>query len=149
MQKEFIKTPIDGTVIRLEEINDEVFSKKVLGEGFAIMFTGTELRSPFDGTVIATFPTGHAFLVRRDDGLEVLMHCGLSSAKMPQAFEAQVKKYQKVKAGDVLTKVKPDLFTDEQRICPVVFSKPDLEAIVVKTNVETKALDETAVKVVY
>ena len=77
------------------------------------------------------------------------MHCGLSSAKMPQAFEAQVKKYQKVKAGDVLTKVKPDLFTDEQRICPVVFSKPDLEAIVVKTNVETKALDETAVKVVY
>ena len=41
------------------------------------------------------------------------------------------------------------VFTDEQRICPVVFSKPDLEAIVVKTNVETKALDETAVKVVY
>ncbi len=149
MKKEYLPLPLDGTPVELESLNDGMFSAGTLGQGFAIRFTGTRLVSPFDGTVIAAFPTGHAFIVRRADGLEVLMHVGINSAKKPEAFSCRVKKYQQVKKGEVLTEVKPELFDADSRYCPVVFSAPQLEPILLKAGMECRALDETAVKIIF
>ncbi len=149
MQKEFIPIPIAGTVVKLEDLKDEIFARKVLGQGFAVKFTGSRLVSPLDGTVIATFPTGHAYIVRRDDGLEVLMHVGLNSAKLPAAFKTCVKKYQKVKKGDVLTEVDPDLFADRTAYCPVTFSNPQIEVIVDRYQESVPELCGDAVRALY
>ena len=153
MKKESFTQPITGTVEPLSAVGDEVFAKKLLGPGYAISFSGTQLLSPFAGTVIATFPAGHAFIVRRADGLEVLMHVGVNSAHRDEAFQAQVQKYQKVEAGQVLTVVKPELFEPAQRWCMVVFSNPDLEVILEDhTNEppkEVAAGTSAAVRIIY
>ena len=134
MKRENITLPISGTLVNLNQVSDKLFASGALGKGFAIKFDGKELRSPIDGIVIATFPTGHSYMVRRDDGLEILIHVGLSSSKMKNAFKTQVEKYQAIKKGDLLTLVDPSYFKDEQAYCPVVFSMPDVEVILDKEN---------------
>ena len=149
MHKEFIALPLTGKVLSLKHVPEEHFASGSLGPGFAVQFSGDKLYAPFDGTVIATFPTGHAFILRRADGLELLMHVGIGSAKLPQAFSAQVKKYQQVECGEVLTLIKPQFFDDATAYCPVVFSNPEIEVMVLREGQELAALSADAVKVLY
>lgn len=122
-------SPMSGELINLENVPDENFSSKDLGEGFAVKISGETVVSPFNGTVIVALKAGHAFIIRREDGLEVLIHIGLNSADKPNAFRPQVKKYQKVKQGEVLSYVdKTKLGTeDKDLISPVVFSNPNVQ----------------------
>lgn len=149
MKTEFFPVPIEGQLLSINEVPDEVFSKKVLGDGFAIKFTGEKLLSPFDGTVIATFPTGHSVIIRRDDGLEVLMHVGLSSAKLTQAFVCHVKKYQKISKGQLLIEVKNEYFDDKTNFCPIVFSTPEIKVELLNKGKTVKIFDETSIKVTF
>lgn len=121
--------PMSGEIIKLENIPDENFASKDLGDGFAVKISGETVVSPFNGTVIVALKAGHASIIRREDGLEVLIHIGLNSANKPQAFRPQVKKYQKVKQGEVLSYVdKTKLGTeDKDLISPVVFSNPSVK----------------------
>lgn len=151
MKKEFIALPLSGSVIQLKDVPEPAFAEGRLGHGFAVQF-GAEadgLYSPIDGVVIAAFPTGHAYIVRRSDGLELLIHTGIDSAKLPEAFEPRVKKYDTVKAGQLLTLIKPQYFKPETAYCPVVFNEPELEVIIEKPGESLPALDKTAVRIIY
>lgn len=149
MKKEMFALPITGTLVKLSDVPEKVFADGTLGQGFAVKFTGRYLFSPISGTVIASFPTGHAFIVRRDDGLEVMMHVGIGSAKCPEAFSARVEKYETVTKGQVLTEVKEGFFDDSTAYCPVVFSLPDIEVVLLKEGDKLEALDDSAVRVIY
>lgn len=107
-----VVAPAKGKLINIEEVSDLTFSKKLLGDGFAIKPYGGTIVSPIDGEIIMIFPTAHAFGVKRKDGLEVLIHVGIDTVELKgKGFDKLVKQGDKVFAGDVCVKV--DLETIE------------------------------------
>ena len=71
--------------------------------------TDGEIGAPFDGEVTAAFPTGHAFGLKRKDGLECLIHVGMDTVQLNgKGFDVKVKQGQMVKKGDALVVVDLD-----------------------------------------
>lgn len=98
-----VRTPVDGTVVPLSEVPDAAFADASLGKGVAIRPTSGAVYAPFDGTVVAAFPTGHAIGLRGVDGVELLIHVGLDTVKLGgQHFTLKVQSGAEVKAGDLL-----------------------------------------------
>lgn len=98
-----LASPLTGALIPLEEVSDPMFASGKLGKGFAIVPTVGELRSPVDGVVKVAFPTGHAFAVRSNDGVEVLMHIGFDTVSLKgEGFTPAVHKGDEVRQGDLL-----------------------------------------------
>lgn len=107
-------SPAGGRLMNITEVADPAFSSKMLGDGFAVDLTDGEIGAPFDGEVTAAFPTGHAFGLKRKDGLECLIHVGMDTVQLNgKGFDVKVKQGQMVKKGDTLVVV--DL--DEVRAC--------------------------------
>lgn len=99
-EKRSFTSVVDGTVIAIEAVNDQVFSQKMMGEGFAVEPTGTIVVAPLSGTVTAVFPTKHAIGMVTEDGIEVLVHMGLDTVGMTdQAFDVFVKEGDHVGQG--------------------------------------------------
>ncbi len=100
---EEVRHIVAGEMINIEDVNDETFSKKMMGEGVAYIPSDGTIRAPFDGTITVAFPTGHAFGITRNDGVEALIHIGIDTVNMNgEGFNAKVKQGDKVKAGDIL-----------------------------------------------
>lgn len=98
-----VNSPMNGIVKDLSEVNDPMFSEKVLGNGAAIESKDGKVYAPFDGTVISLFPTRHAIGLQSNDGIEMLIHIGLDTVKLDgKHFTAHVEQDQKVKKGDLL-----------------------------------------------
>ncbi len=98
-----ILAPIEGKVVALSEVKDEAFSTGALGEGCAIIPEKGEVVAPFDGTVEAIFPTGHAIGLKRTDGLELMIHIGMDTVELGgKYFEVMVKQNDTIKRGDTL-----------------------------------------------
>lgn len=100
-----IVAPMTGEVIALEQVDDPVFSRGILGPGVAIRPTDGEVRAPITGTVSSLLPSRHALGILGDDGLEVLVHVGLDTVRLEGApFTAHVAQGDRVEAGQrVLT----------------------------------------------
>ncbi|MEG0286513.1 MAG: PTS transporter subunit IIBC [Vagococcus sp.] len=98
-----ITTVATGEVIAIEEVADEVFSQKMMGEGFGVIPSAKEVVSPVNGTVTSVFPTKHAIGVITEDGFEVLIHMGLDTVQMSeQAFEVVVKEGDNISQGQLI-----------------------------------------------
>lgn len=99
---------MNGKIFPLEEVSDPAFAGKVLGDGIA--FAPTEKQSmivsPVDGELTCLFPTGHAFGVTMENGVEILVHIGIDTVEAEgRGFEILGKAEQKIKAGDPVVKV--------------------------------------------
>ncbi len=104
-----IKAPIDGMLIPIEEIDDEVFSAKMAGDGLAIIPIGDTFAAPIDGVITKIFSTNHAFIIKNKQDLEVLVHIGLETVALKgEGFERLAQEGEKVKAGDPIIKVDLD-----------------------------------------
>lgn len=117
--------PIDGKIIALTEVPDDVFSKKLMGDGFAIEPANGQIVSPVSGTVTTVFPTKHAIGITADNGLEILIHVGIDTVNLQgEGFTSLVEQGAKVKAGDALLKV--DFASIKSKvpsiITPVIFT---------------------------
>lgn len=100
-----IASPVEGKVIPLSQANDQAFASETLGKGFAIIPTKGEIIAPFDGKVETIFETKHAIGLRREDGLELLIHVGLDTVKLNgQYFESFVENGKAIKKGETLIK---------------------------------------------
>lgn len=98
-------SPLDGELLPLSEVKDEVFSSGAMGEGVAIEPSQGVLHAPADGRVVMTFPTGHAIGMKTKAGAEILMHIGMDTVNLQgKGFETLVAKGDEVKAGDELVK---------------------------------------------
>lgn len=96
-------SPVDGTVVPLSETPDAAFADGSLGQGVAIIPRSGALYAPFDATVVAAFPTGHAIGLRHADGAEVLIHIGIDTVKLAgEHFSLKVTSGQQVSKGDLL-----------------------------------------------
>ena len=94
---------MNGTAVKLEDVEDDVFSQKILGEGAAVEPSEGKLYAPCDGKIDSVFDTKHAVNMVSDDGVEILLHIGIDTVKLGgQYFEAHVSDGQKVKKGDLL-----------------------------------------------
>jgi glucose-specific phosphotransferase system IIA component len=101
MAKLTLVAPLTGRLIPLAEVPDEAFAQAMMGDGAAIDPSAGEVRSPVDGEVAMVFPTGHAVGLMTDEGVEILIHCGIDSVQSG-VFQLKVKAGQKVKIGDLL-----------------------------------------------
>lgn len=92
--------PANGELIPIDQVQDEVFSQKMMGEGFAVIPENGEVASPVSGTIVSVFPTKHAIGIKTDDEIEVLLHMGIDTVSLGgDAFEIKVREGEKVKAG--------------------------------------------------
>ena len=92
-----------GTVVPLVDVKDPTFSSGALGAGTAVEPTEGKLYAPADGKITVAFPTGHAYGLRTEDGLDLLMHIGMDTVELDgKHFEPKVAKGDTVKRGDVI-----------------------------------------------
>ena len=84
-----------GKAVPLEEVGDEVFSAKVLGEGIAIEPAEGRLYAPCDGRVDMVFDTKHAVNIVSSDGCEVLLHIGIDTVKLGGKWRIPVKEEER------------------------------------------------------
>ncbi|MDO4601284.1 MAG: PTS system trehalose-specific EIIBC component [Eubacteriales bacterium] len=99
-----LKAILDGSVVPLEEVPDEVFSRKIMGDGVAIEPSSAVVCAPADGEItVAMEETGHACGMKLKNGLEILIHVGIDTVSMGgDGFELLVKEGDMVKNGTPL-----------------------------------------------
>ena len=98
-----ILSPLTGTAVPLDEVPDPVFSQKIIGDGIAILPQDGRLLSPVDGEVVSVAETLHAYGLRSEDGIEVMVHFGLETVSLKgECFTCHVKPGDTVKAGSLL-----------------------------------------------
>ena len=123
-----VKAPIKGNLIPLSEVSDDVFSQKMLGDGFAVKPTGQEVVAPVSGTITTLVPTKHAIGIKTAEGLEVLIHLGIDTVELKgEPFKLFVEQGDSVKAGDKLA---------EMDIADVADHGLDNTVMVVYTNMD-------------
>ena len=99
-----LKAFLTGELVCIDKVNDDVFSQKMMGEGIAIKPTDDKIYAPCDGIIEIVFEkTEHAIGITMDNGVQLLIHCGLNTVNLEDRIcEAKVQKGDKVKAGQLL-----------------------------------------------
>jgi len=120
-----IKSPVDGMVVALESVKDDVFSQKMVGDGVAVIPMSEIFTAPIDGVVVKIFPTNHAYSIKSDKDLTVMVHIGLDTVELEgRGFERLVNEGDTVSCGDSI--IRTDLAYLRQHakdiITPVIIS---------------------------
>ncbi|MFJ5978810.1 beta-glucoside-specific PTS transporter subunit IIABC [Pseudarthrobacter oxydans] len=101
-----IVAPVAGRAVALADVQDKVFASGAMGRGLGIIPADGHIYSPITGTIKAAMKTGHAFGIKSEDGVEVLVHIGIDTVQLQgRGFEAAVTRGQQVRAGDLLAVV--------------------------------------------
>lgn len=101
-----IYSPLDGTIISLDAVNDNTFKSEAIECGIAIISKSNKIVAPFDGELISVFPTKHAIMLKSTDGIELLIHIGLETVNLNgEYFELYCKDGRKISKGDILLEV--------------------------------------------
>ena len=120
-----VLAPLDGTVVGLENVPDEVFAQKMAGDGVAIDPSGAVAVAPISGTLVKLFPGGHAFGIATDEGIELIVHIGLDTVELHgEGFENIATEGQIVQAGTPIVRFNRATIerTGKAIISPVVSS---------------------------
>ncbi len=146
-----VSSPVDGELVELSAIDDQVFSSGVMGPGFAVRPSGDVICAPANGSVTMIFKTKHAIGITTEEGVELLIHIGLDTVKFDgQGFEALVSQGDTVKAGQPLIKVDRAFFAKHD-VCldtPVIVSNPAAIQSVKLTEPRAVKTGEVAMTVV-
>ncbi|MDT2598384.1 glucose PTS transporter subunit IIA [Enterococcus hulanensis] len=95
-----VYSPIDGEIIPITEVNDQVFASKMMGEGFAVLPSQETIKAPVSGVVKMIAPTKHAIGIVTDDGMELLLHLGIDTVELNGApFKLNIKEGQTIQQG--------------------------------------------------
>ena len=114
-------TVATGEVIALTDVNDPVFSQKMMGDGFAVIPATGEVTAPLSGKILSVFPTKHAIGMQTAEGAEVLIHMGLDTVQMSQpAFEILVSEGQEVVAGTTIAQMNLDAIKNEGKETTII-----------------------------
>ncbi|WHK76352.1 beta-glucoside-specific PTS transporter subunit IIABC [Enterococcus faecalis] len=134
-EKQRIQAPVQGQLVSLDQINDEVFASQQMGKTLAIYPTEEQIVSPGNGQVTALYPTHHAIGLKLDNGAEILLHIGINTVELKgRAFETFVKVGERVRLGQKL------LSFDKQIIQAAGY---DPTVLVIVTNTAEMAVIET------
>lgn len=99
-------SPVNGTLVKLEDVPDQVFAQKMMGEGVAFKFTENTLYSPCDGELAMVADTLHAYGFKLSNGAEALIHIGLDTVNLNgEGFKLIASQGQKVHVGDPIVEI--------------------------------------------
>lgn len=105
-KENIVYAPISGKIVQLEDVNDAVFSQKMMGDGIAIYPDGKSIYSPVSGTVSMIFPTKHAIGIVSENNVGVILHIGIETVNLKgEGFDLKIQQGQKVKAGQLLMNI--------------------------------------------
>ncbi|MDN2954442.1 beta-glucoside-specific PTS transporter subunit IIABC [Streptococcus suis] len=140
-------SPLSGQILPLEKVNDATFSKKMLGEGVAIIPKDGKVYAPFDGAVTSLFPTKHAIGLTSDEGVELLIHFGLETVELKgRGFVSHVSDGEKVEKGQLMLEVDVEMLVAEgyDIVTPVVVTNTQeyLDVLLLSTKEEVNYADE-------
>ncbi|CAG9413085.1 PTS system N-acetylglucosamine-specific EIICBA component [Providencia alcalifaciens] len=120
--------PVSGEVYSLDQVPDEAFSSRIVGDGIAIKPTSSEVVAPAAGTIVKIFPTNHAFCLETANGVELIVHMGIDTVALNgEGCERLVEEGAEVEAGTPILKLDlPFLEANaKSMISPVIISNID------------------------
>jgi glucose-specific phosphotransferase system IIA component len=123
--EETFVSPMTGRLMPITEVPDQVFSQKMMGDGFAIEPTEGVVVSPVEGEIVNVFPTKHAIGIRSKGGREILIHIGIDTVNLQgEGFKAFISEGDAVKPGQKLMEVDLTLIQNKATsvISPVLFT---------------------------
>ena len=125
----------DGELIDVSTVSDPVFAEQMMGKSTAFKFDKDKvvLCSPANGTLAVLFPTGHAYGIAMNNGVELLVHCGVDTVNAKgDGFKLLGKKQgDAIKAGDPIVEV------DIKKLSKTY----DMSTMLIITNANDKELD--------
>lgn len=125
---ESLVSPITGDVVALEQVPDEAFASKAVGDGIAVKPTSNIVVAPAAGIVVKIFNTNHAFCLETNNGAEIVVHMGIDTVALEgKGFKRLVEEGTDVKAGEPILEMDLDFLNANARsmISPVVCSNSD------------------------
>lgn len=120
-----IRSPLVGKYVPLEEVPDEAFATKTLGEGIAVEPDDPYVYAPADGKIIFIYPTKHAIGFMCDNGISLLIHLGMDTAELKgKGLEALVEQGDTVKLGTKIIKMDLNYLRKNAKtlISPIIIS---------------------------
>ncbi|MGG3467196.1 PTS glucose transporter subunit IIA [Neobacillus pocheonensis] len=123
-EKDFVM-PIEGEIIPITEVPDQVFSQKMMGDGFGIVPSKGTVVSPVDGEIMNVFPTKHAIGIKSKQGHEILIHIGLDTVNLKgEGFKVLVKEGQQVTKGQEILNFDLEFIKKSvpSAVTPVIFT---------------------------
>ena len=131
-------SPVTGDVVALEQVPDEAFASKAVGDGVAVKPTDKTVVSPAAGTIVKIFNTNHAFCLETEKGAEIVVHMGIDTVALNgQGFTRLVEEGAEVTAGQPILEMDLDYLNANARsmISPVVCSNiDDFSGLVIKAD---------------
>ena len=139
-----IYSPVNGFVFDITNVKDETFSKKMIGDGVAIIPSNNSFSAVIDGKISSIFHTGHAYTFQAADQSEILLHIGIdtSTVSSPEKlFKVMAKVNQKIKITDSVALVNPKLIhMKDKSVTPIIILNETLNGrkikVVAKGNVK-------------
>lgn len=137
---ECILSPMDGELVSIDHVKDDIFAQETIGKGVAIKPHEGKVYAPCDGIITSLFPTKHAIGVISSKGTEILIHVGIDTVKLEgKYFTLHVKESDQIKQGQLLLEFDKEKIEQEgyDTITPVVI-----------TNLKTKKLEKAEYKLI-
>lgn len=131
-------SPITGDVVALDQVPDEAFASKAVGDGVAVKPTDKIVVSPAAGTIVKIFNTNHAFCTETEKGAEIVVHMGIDTVALEgKGFKRLVEEGAQVSAGQPILEMDLDYLNENARsmISPVVCSNiDDFSGLIIKAQ---------------
>ncbi|MFU0782714.1 MAG: Phosphotransferase system IIA component [Thermoanaerobacterium thermosaccharolyticum] len=124
-KKLLIKAPVDGDIVDIVEVPDEVFAQKLVGDGVAVNPKSDIFVSPVNGVITTVFPTKHAIGIKTLDGIEIMIHVGVDTVKLNgEGFTTFINEGDKVKIGDKLLQINMTIVKSKAKslISPIIIT---------------------------
>lgn len=132
-----VNSPLNGEVVSLENVPDETFATKILGDGVAVIPTDGKVIAPMNGTVTTLFDTNHAIGLELENGVEILIHIGIDTVKLQgEGYKSFVSEGDKVSKGQTLITFDTDFIKEKgyNVITPVIITNTDDYSEISHTN---------------
>ncbi|MBP2058493.1 glucose-specific phosphotransferase system IIA component [Lactobacillus colini] len=137
-----ILSPATGELEDLSQVKDEAFASKALGDGVAVKLDGDFVTAPANGKLTALFPTGHAFGIVTNEGIEILVHIGINTVNLKgEGFDVLVHQDDKVRAGQPIVRINRKKIEEMgyDLTTMMIFTNPNGKNIKVKTKGKVEA----------
>lgn len=123
-----IFAPISGTIVNLKSVPDEVFSKKIIGDGIAINPSGKKIVAPISGTIGKIFKTMHAFSIISKEQIEIFVHFGIDTILLNgKGFKQIAQENQYVNIGETIIEYDLKFLNNHAKsvLTPIIISNID------------------------
>lgn len=146
-----VLAPVSGKVVNLEDVNDPVFSTKMMGDGVAIQLSGNVVLSPASGTISTVImPSCHAFGINCDNGLEIIVHVGIETVNLKgEGFTLLKNKGDHVEKGEPIIRIDKEMLEEKgfDLITPIVVTNSDTFSVSYRAEGDVVAGKSVAFKV--